>query len=275
MKKVFTNSEIVHKFNELTQNEARTPTNSMFFNSNGKKLYSYGYHYLLAEFIDENTVLINDKGYSVTTSRHISLVAMATRNRKQFFWSTTNCENVNRTIKECLNKLPRATILKEHYQSTIISAYDSYKEYLTYTKQLTKSKKIKEHREIERVILAFKNNYENLENTIKQELKNKAIKEKKRISKLLKDWKSNKIDWFRNGTNFDYLRINGENVETSQNVKIPITEAKRVLKLIEAKNVLGAKIDNRFRVFSFNKFLKVGCHNISIKEINYIKNVIK
>ena len=274
MKKVFSNSEIVHKFNELTQIEARTPKNSMFFESNGTKLYSYGYHYLLAEFIDNNTVIINDKGYSVSTSKHISLVTSATSNRKQFFWSTINCENVNRTIKDCLNKLPRATKNKEYYKSTILSTYNSYKKYLIYTKQLTKHKKIKEHREIERIILAFKNNYDNLENTIKEQLKSKAIKDKKAIIKALKDWKNNKISWFRNNTNFDYLRLNGENVETSQNVKIPIIEAKRVLKLIELKNVLGTKIDNRFKVVSFNKFLKVGCHNISIKEINYIKNLI-
>ena len=274
MRKVFSNSEIVHKFNELTQSEARTPTNSMFFESNGTKLYSYGYHYLLAQFIDNNTVMINDKGYSVSTSKHINLVTSATRNRKQFFWSTTNYENVNRTIKDCLNKLPRATKNKEHYKSTILSTYNSYKEYLIYTKQLTKHKKIKEHREIERIILAFKNNYDNLENTIKEQLKSKAIKDKKDIIKALKDWKNNKISWFRNNTNFDYLRLNGENIETSQNVKIPIIEAKRVLKLIELKNILGTKIDNRFKVVSFNKFLKVGCHNISIKEIKYIKNLI-
>ena len=134
MKTVFSNSEIVHKFNELTQDKGRS--NSMFFNSQGTKLYSYGYHYLLAEFIDNNTVMINDKGYSVSTSKHIGLVTDATRNRKQFFYSTTDCKNVNYIIKDCLNKLIRATKLKDYYKSTIISTYNSYKDYLIYTKQL-------------------------------------------------------------------------------------------------------------------------------------------
>ena len=274
MKTVFTNSEIVHKFNELSQSEGRTPSNSMFFNGNGAKLYSYGYHYLLAEFIDDETILINDKGYSNSTSKHISLVTSATRDKKQFFWSNSDYKNVNNTIKDCLNKLPRATKNKEHYKSTILSTYNSYREYLIYTKQLTKHKKIKEHREIERIILSFKNDYDNLENTIKEQLKNKSIKDKKKVEKHLKDWKSNKINCLKNNTNFDYLRINGENIETSQGVKIPITEAKRVLKLIESGRVLGTKIDNTYRVLSFNEFLKVGCHNITIKEINYIKNLI-
>ena len=274
MKKVFTNSEIVHKFNELTQNEGRTSNGSMFFESNGTKLYSYGYHYLLAEFIDNDTVMINDKGYSVTTSKQISLVTGATRNRKQFFWSTTNCKNVNHTIKNLLNKLPKATKRKERYKAEILSTYNSYKEYLIYTKQLTKYKKITEHRETERLVSAFKNDYDNLENTIKEQLKSKVKKDKKQVEKSLNDWKTNKTNWLRNRTKFDYLRINGEYIETSQNVKISINEAKRVLKLIELKNILGTKIDNRFTVVSFNKFLKVGCHNITIKEINYIKNLI-
>ena len=274
MKKVFTNSEIVHKFNELTQNEGRTSSGSMFFDSNGTKLYSYGYHYLLAEFIDNNTVMINDKGYSVTTGKQIGLVTGATRNRKQFFWSTTNCENVNHTIKNLLNKLPKATKNKERYKAEILSTYNSYKEYLVYTKQLTKYKKITEHRETERIVLAFKNDYDNLENTIKEQLKSKVKKDKKQVEKSLNDWKTNKTNWLRNNTKFDYLRINGEYIETSQKVKISINEAKRVLRLIELKNILGTKIDNRFTVVSFNKFLKVGCHNITIKEINYIKNLI-
>ena len=83
MKTVFTNSEIVHVFNEQNQFEGRTSNGSMYFYNN--KIYSYGSHYLLAEFLDNNTILINDKGYSNTTSKHISLITLATRNRKQYF----------------------------------------------------------------------------------------------------------------------------------------------------------------------------------------------
>jgi hypothetical protein len=70
------------------------------------------------------------------------------------------------------------------------------------------------------------------------------------------------------------LRLNSEYIETSQGVKIPIIEAKRLLKLIDTKNIIGERVDNRFIVKSFDNILKVGCHNIDIKEINYIKNLI-
>ena len=83
MKTVFTNSEIVHVFNEQNQNEGRTSTGSMYFYNN--KIYSYGSHYLLGHFIDNETILINDTGYSNTTSKHIYLLQDATRNRKQYF----------------------------------------------------------------------------------------------------------------------------------------------------------------------------------------------
>lgn len=272
MKTVFNNSEIVHVFNEQNQNEGRTSSGSMYFY--GKKIYSYGSHYLLAEFLDSNTILINDEGYSNTTAKHISLIASATRNRKQYFVNKTDYKIVNQNVKKFLNKSVRATLLKEYYLSQIDSILKMYFDYLKYTKQKTKFNTYKEHRETLRIANKFYNDYDNLTETIKEANLKASIKAKKEIVQKLKDWKSNKIDWFRNKTNFDYLRINGENVETSQNVKIPILEAKRVLKLIEGNNLRGQKIDNRFSIISFNDFLKVGCHNISKKEINYIKNII-
>lgn len=272
MKKVFTNSEIMHVFNEQNQLEGRTSNRSIYFYNN--KIYSYGSHYLLAEFLDSNTILINDKGYSNTTSKHISLITSATRNRKQYFISKTDYKIVNQNIKEFLNKLVKARKTKEFYLNEIDSTLKMYFNYIEYTRQKTKFNSYKEHRETLRIANKFYNDFDNLKETIKEANLKASIKAKKEIVQKLKDWKNNKINWFRNKTNFDYLRINGENIETSQNVKISISEAKRVLKLIEAKKVIGQRIDNRFTVTAFNNFLKVGCHNIPLKEINYIKNLI-
>lgn len=272
MKKVFTNSEIVHVFNQQSQNEGRTSTGSMYFYSN--KIYSYGSHYLLGHFLDNNTILINDKGYSSTTSKHIYLLKYATRNRKQYFETKTNFKLVNKNIKEYLNKLTRARKTKEFYLSEIDSTLKMYFDYLEYTKQKTKYKKYKEHREIISLANNFYNNFENLQQTIKENNKKQALKDKKAIVQKIKDWKNLKINWFRNKTNNDFLRLNNDFVETSQNVKIPILEAKRLLKLIEHKNIIGQRVDNRFIVKAFNNVLKVGCHNIPVKEINYIKQLI-
>lgn len=272
MKTVFTNSEIVHKFNEQNQYEGRTSNGSMYFYND--KLYSYGSHYLLCEFLDTETVLINDSGYSNTTSKHIGLITEATRNRKQYFLTKTNYKTVNQNIKEYISKLVNARKTKDFYLSQIDSTLKMYFDYLEYTKQKTKYKKYKEHREILRLAKDFYNNIDNLKETIKEQNKKQAIKDKKAIANKLKEWKNLKINWFRNNTKRDYLRLIGENIETSQGVKIPIKEAKRVLNVLENKNIRGQKIDNRYTILSFNNILKVGCHNIPVKEINYIKNLI-
>lgn len=272
MKTVLTNSEIMHVFNEQNQYHGRTSNNNIYFYDN--KIYSYGSHYLLGEFIDNETIIINNKGYSSSTSKHIYLLIDATRDKKQFFTTKIETKIVLNTIKEYLNKLTRARKTKEFYLNEINSTLKMYFNYLEYTKQKTKYNKIKEHREIKRIANNFYNDFDNLQEQIKEQQKKNAIKEKEAIQKNLKDWRIGKINWFRNKTNKDYLRIRNNFVETSQGVKITVSEAKRVLKLIELKKVIGQKIDNRFTVVSFKDFLKVGCHNIDKKEIKYIKELI-
>lgn len=272
MRTVFTNTEIMHVFNEQSQEEGRTSNNNIYFYDN--KIYSYGSHYLLGKFIDKETIIINDEGYSNSTSKHISLLINATRDKRQFFTTKIYTSIVLDSVTEWLKKLTRARKTKQYYLNEIDSTFKMYFEYLEYTKQKTKYKSIPKHRKILKLSNDFYNNFENLEEQIKDQIKKQSIKDKKEVQKKLKDWKENKINWLSNKTNIDYLRINSDNVETSQGVKIPITEAKRILKLIELKKVIGQKIDNRFVVTSFKEFLKVGCHNISLKEINYIKELI-
>lgn len=272
MKTVFNNSDLVHVFNLQNQIEGKTPTEGMFFNRT--KLYSYGYHYLLAEFLDPQTVFINDSGYSVSTSKHISLVISATSDKTQFFFTNCDTDIVLSTIKNCLNKIPKARKTKDYHINNIETTYKKYIEFLTYNKSLTSKKKDKNHREILKLYKSFSENFENLESSILKAQKEEKEKNKKAIVQKLKDWKSGKIDWFQNNTKTDFLRINGLFVETSQKVKIPIAEAKRLLLLIEQKNIVGQKVDSRFIVNSFNSFLKVGCHNIPLKEINAIKTLL-
>lgn len=274
MKKVFTNSEIVHEFNLQEQYEGRTSSGSMYFY--GKKLYSYGSHYLLCEFLDNNTVMINNHGYSNTTAKHISLITSATRNRKQYFTYQTDTETVNKTIKGYLNKLVNARKKESinQYVYLIDTTFKMYLDFVSYKRQKTSKNKNPLHREILRLSNSFYNDFDNLEKTIKDNSKKQALKDKKAIVQKVKDWKANKIQWFNNNTKTDFLRLKGENIQTSQGVKISIKEAKRVLNILQNRNVKGEKIDNRFTIISFNNLLKVGCHNIPLKEINYIKNLI-
>jgi hypothetical protein len=56
MKKAFSNhSAVCHKFNEQSQNEGRA--GNIFFDTD--TIYSYGYHYVLGQFISPEIIVIN------------------------------------------------------------------------------------------------------------------------------------------------------------------------------------------------------------------------
>jgi hypothetical protein len=272
MKTVFTNSEIFHVFNEQKQETGRTSNRNIFFENN--KIYSYGYHYLLGEFIDENTILINNTGYSNTTSKHIGMLINATRDKKQFFTEQVEPKKALINLENWLNKLPRATKNKDIYLLQIDNTFKRYFEFIEYIKKEISILNKESHEKIVALKDSFYNNFENLEQEIKEQQKRQKEKEKQAIKENLIKWKSNEINYFRNNTGKDFLRLNSENIETSQGVKIPIIEAKRLLKLIDTKNIIGQRVDERFIVRSFDNILRVGCHNIDINEINYIKNLI-
>jgi hypothetical protein len=106
MKRVYnTSSDVIHLFAQRSQDDARC-SNVYFDNRN--KIYSYSHHYLLGEFIDNDTIMINDEGYSVTTSKHISEISYATRQYKQFFKSKTDLESVHHAVMYNKKKLSRA-----------------------------------------------------------------------------------------------------------------------------------------------------------------------
>jgi len=274
MKKVFNNSDLVHTFNQQDQIEGRTQNNGMFFYKT--KLYSYGYHYLLCEFIDQNTVIINNDGYSVSTSKHIGMITLATQDRKQYFTQQIETKAALSNVKNWLDKVVRArsTNSINYYVDSINSTFKAYFDYLEYTKQKTKYKKYANHREIVRISESFYNDFENLETRLKEAQIKQAAKNKKETEKKVKNWKKNELDWFRSSTGLDYLRLKGENVETSQGVKVPIKEVKRLLNILDRGDIVGERVNDTYIVRSFNGLLKIGCHNIPKGEINYIKSII-
>jgi len=156
MKKVFSNSEIMHIFNLQEQINGRTSNFNIYFEYN--KIYSYGSHYLLGEILKNGNIIINNKGYSNTTSKHISLLTSATRNRKQYFTEQIKTQAVLNTLKEYINKLPRATKNKDYYKNAIISNYNTYIKYCRDFKLLTSKRRNQAHREILSLYKKFSSN---------------------------------------------------------------------------------------------------------------------
>ena len=118
-----TNDQIVEAFaNETSRN---IKVNSLFIE--GNTIYSYGHHYPLAMHVTNDIVLINDTGYSPTTSKHIGLAMTYTRNKKQVFISECSPYHVLTQMEELKAKLDKAR--KPHiYAEQIQRLYNLFDE---------------------------------------------------------------------------------------------------------------------------------------------------
>ena len=273
MKTVFTNSECIHTFAQQTQNNGRTSNNNIFFEED--KIYSYGYHYELGRFLDDKTILINDKGYSVSTGNHISLLIGATSQYKQYYKTKTDIHLVHGQIMYLKDKLSKAR-KPQIYISQIYSLWNSFNEYINERKK-NELRKYNEYKELLLFVdsLQDETSLEDLRHWAKEETRKKKDKEKKQLTKSLAKFRAYENNYFRIGNN-DYLRLSkcAQFVETSQGVKIDAEEAKRYLKLLKSGAMMrGAKIGN-YTTISFDKLLRIGCHNISKEEIQYINQLI-
>ena len=129
MKKVFSsNQACIHAYAQRNQSEGRA--NSIFFY--GDKCYSYGYHYLLAEFVEneqgEVAIYINNKRYSSSTDKHIGLMIGATRQYKQLFSRECDDDLVESQMNDLFNSLTKAR-KPDIYRQEAAYLYEKYTAY--------------------------------------------------------------------------------------------------------------------------------------------------
>lgn len=290
MKKVFNSSvEVCHLFAQRTQDEARTRTKNLFF-ENRNKIYSYGHHYLLAEFINDETIIINNSGYSNTTSKHISEITQATRQYEQHFFKDICLQNVYNRIINASEKLINAR-KKEVYSLEIINAYETFisfvkefKKYVNYSSyyygqsnyNLTSENELKnsdKFKEIQSIYLQIFKNKESFIEAGKERLKREKERAKQKLQKDLEKFFNYEINYINSrDIKEDFIRISQDKtqIETTQQIRIDINEAKDLYRLIkEGKDVKGYKI-GYYTVISLNGVLKVGCHNINRNNLTEI-----
>lgn len=82
MANVFPGREVAHIWNSQTQEEGRNNNGQLYFT--GRRIYSYGSHYLAGFIMPDGVALLNDSGYSITTSKHMSYVNSASCNRTTY-----------------------------------------------------------------------------------------------------------------------------------------------------------------------------------------------
>lgn len=284
MKTVFPNFDaIAHIFANKTQDVARTANGFV----ENEAIYSYGRHFMIAKHVTnesgQRAVLFTTRGYSVTTSKHISVTKYACNHLNLIYCPypehtiahSYNFENWIGEIESISRNLDKAK-KPEKYISQIeaiakrVNIYCDFfgcendiPEKLKALMSITKKEEFAAY-QIKKQVLELAQEA--------KRLKEQTIKHKKQ----LKEFYAGKLRTLNIRNGLDYLRINktSERIETTQGVEIPLKTAQKFYGWIMSRKKdcidCGKKILD-FEVKELTKkHLTVGCHKIEIKEINKI-----
>lgn len=295
MKTVFSNSEITHVFCNRIQNEGRTSTNSMFFNNN--VLYSYGYHFELAKFIEFNGftyLFVNTASYSNTTSKHQSNLRSSINEAlikdvfyfdfKQYGGGWGRSIYEFKLNQECLTDTIQALLLKSE---------TAFKKQLRARETSYLANEGNRNLLLVRDLLAtFGDILHNLNSladklTSLYPLQNEALlkanlidktrdkREKEKREKLAGKEKENLEKWFTGDYNYPlynlpiYLRLQNDTVQTSHGANVPLEHARHIISLLDkGLDIIGKKIG----YYTINEvtldYIKIGCHKMYFNDVN-------
>lgn len=283
MKKVFgSHSEVAHIWAQ--QNQAEGKASRVFFE--GPTIYSYGHHFPMARFVDKNTVFLTTKGYSVSTSKHMGYVRHSLSGENVFLvrdvMATDQRENVSAMMKdlEALRaQAIRARTHKEFLQGNVISGITHLREFIKrFPVKMTGSEK--ERLEMFLTIDPFSPEMvEKIKAAEREKARLNAL-EIKRLEKenaeKIREWQTGqRLDVPSYGLSRVYLRVQGDDVQTSKGARIPLPIAHRLWDRIKSGENVGGMDLGHYSVDMFDgKELKAGCHTIELTEMQRLAGVL-
>lgn len=297
MKTVFSNHELPHIWARQTQQNGRS--GSMFFE--GTKIYSYGRHFCMANIIKPGIVLFTDRTYSVSTAKHLSQTHGAVSHMEFITVPHPENENLFDNLNAWVNRIksqiedienPRKRPqTKEAAKGELSNLVRNIERFFEVTGQsANKKSKYESEENTRKEFLLYFDVAKNLQALpeLKAKLERKAKAEKKaqekrdaeRRAERLKDLLQWRAGSKRNiyGGRFDgepvYLRATRnsinlpDEIQTSRGASVSYNAGKLLFQAIQAgRDVKGYDIDG-YTVISVNGTLKIGCHEIDMKEVN-------
>lgn len=278
MKKVFSsNAELAHFWANQLQHEGRG--NSMFFE--GPVIYSYGYHYEIARFIEapngQRVVFVNSNGYSNSTAKHTNHVHHAIPDgvpvyRVPFYRNHLTVEALPGLIEavsvEIKNLCYDQTKARTNY-GLFYQASEKYTNLVEIAELFGLQAPVRpENWEPARL------RAEHLRATVLDRELAKKEKAKAKNQELLTKWLQHEY----NGQLYDvpvHLRISkdGQLIETTKGARVGLSEALRLLsKLRNREDVKGETINGFTVIENTESAVKIGCHVISWPIINQFFN---
>ncbi len=271
MKRTFSNTQdCFHIFAQQSQDEGKAASVSFYNNK------AFSYSQCIGNIQGDNIFLI-DWNYSNTTAKHNSQLRRATSQYNQVFIKSpsdpmdeSNIESFENKAKSIVESIARAK-KPEIYFSQLAELRTCVLNYVDSLPKLPKPL-------VKRLRALLNENFINptLIESVQERIKQNRIKESQRLEKSISDFRSFESNYINN-SDYSYLRVNGENLETSKGVTIGLKKVIPFIilykKYVETKEetILNHLINKHLDYYTINsvndKFVTVGCHKISKDEI--------
>jgi hypothetical protein len=284
MKKVFSStSEVCHVWAQQKQSEGSA--GNVFFRDS--VIFSYGHHFPMAKFVDAKTVLFTTQSYSVSTRKHLSRAGSAIPSFCEVFsvhdvLATNHSDNVERAIRyltaDALKARRSRIANREHNTSYVLEKVDKLQRFIARFKVRVPQSVKTEWALLKSGLIIGSDGWKKYE--AKQaafRAEEKALREAQQKAKEaekakeIEKWKAGENVYCPSGIGRVFLRVNGEDIETSHGARIPVSVAKRLWHRINTNEPLAGMSLGHYTVSTFDgNTLKVGCHTIELSEIKRI-----
>lgn len=236
MRNVYPTREIAHLWANKTQESARNPQGNFYFD--GDTIYSYGGHFPIARHIRnkraEDAVLFTLRGYSNTTAHHKSMVHGAISRDVPVF-----------VVDDVFTDRKDARDEFEHYKKRVTEAALSAGRARSDRQKEWKTRNLEELLDEANRFAGFfgirsRVTVDNLEEmkADAREAAKRAIIERKEAERKREEERQERLKLWLVGesdyppyTDKDYLRVKGEEVQTSKGVSVPVSHAKQLYQL--------------------------------------------
>ena len=285
----YTNHALYHAFAHQTDNDAQNANRSMFID--GDTIYSYGRHFPMARHAQPNIILFTTDSYSNTTAKQLSQLRGAIPPSKTVFRVAdvlandhsshlANFKDYATRYIELLEQASRARTNTEWLLDQALTlaaqansyAYNFDVEHAPINTDGIDLESIKE------VVIARKA-------AKKLEAVKLEQKKQREQSKQIKAWQDNEPNTRAPSTNKVYLRIVGDNIQTSKGAQIPVNDAPQLWNMIgTCRKEKQAFIPNDKFIkyaghYNLNKIdskgnLSVDCHYIEFDQIKRLAKVL-
>lgn len=269
--------------------EGHTPGNRMF--AEGNNLYSYRYGAMIAKKLANQTILVDTRSFSNTTSKQQGLLQGAIPAN----WNIIYVEDPSQTpkviiqrsiglIKDTLDKIPKAIVRKlEHLQTANQERINILKLIALYPEQCS----LADFRWLEYDFLpsTYISNYAEWQTKENDKANKRILKQQKedefralKGEEQLALWLNFEANSCYSYTGLTRLRYNEktEEIQTTQGISIHKDKVKELYDLLSVgESVIGLKIDNTYTVISLvDNILKIGCHSLDVMQLLLFGNKV-